>query len=137
MYVVDAGFTGTPIESGDRSTPAVFGDYIDVYDILRAVEDGATVRIYCEGRLAKIELDENEITPIGYMHPTCVRHVLEGQTVLGDGRIQYADGSVEASAPVCDYPRYSPQGVLATRNEPTRTAGWSMPLPQPTARTTS
>ena len=52
------GFTATPIESDDRSTPAVFGDYIDIYDIQRAVEDGATVRIYYEGRLAKIELDE-------------------------------------------------------------------------------
>lgn len=40
------GYTGTPIESDDRSTPAVFGDYIDKYDILRAVEDGATVSIY-------------------------------------------------------------------------------------------
>ena len=54
------GFTGTPIEGADRSTPAVFGDYIDVYDIQRAVEDGATVRIYYEGRLAKIELKEEE-----------------------------------------------------------------------------
>jgi type I restriction enzyme R subunit len=54
------GFTGTPIERDDRSTPAVFGDYIDTYDILRAVEDGATVPIYYEGRLAKIELREEE-----------------------------------------------------------------------------
>jgi type I restriction enzyme R subunit len=54
------GFTGTPIELSDRSTPAVFGDYIDVYDIQRAVEDGATVRIYYESRLAKIELDAQE-----------------------------------------------------------------------------
>jgi type I restriction enzyme R subunit len=54
------GFTATPIESGDRSTPAVFGDYIDVYDIQRAVEDGATVRIFYEGRLAKLELEEDE-----------------------------------------------------------------------------
>lgn len=54
------GFTGTPIERGDRSTPAVFGDYIDKYDILRAVEDGATVPIFYEGRLAKIELREEE-----------------------------------------------------------------------------
>jgi type I restriction enzyme R subunit len=54
------GFTGTPIEKADRSTPAVFGDYIDIYDIQRAVEDGATVRIYYEGRLAKIELKEEE-----------------------------------------------------------------------------
>jgi type I restriction enzyme R subunit len=54
------GFTGTPIEASDRSTPAVFGDYIDIYDIQRAVEDQATVRIYYEGRLAKIELKEEE-----------------------------------------------------------------------------
>jgi type I restriction enzyme R subunit len=54
------GFTGTPIDRFDRSTPAVFGDYIDTYDILRAVEDGATVPIYYEGRLAKIALNETE-----------------------------------------------------------------------------
>jgi type I restriction enzyme R subunit len=54
------GFTATPLEIGDKSTPAVFGDYIDVYDILRGVEDGATVRIYYEGRLAKLELKEEE-----------------------------------------------------------------------------
>jgi type I restriction enzyme R subunit len=54
------GFTGTPIESNDKSTPAVFGDYIDIYDIQQAVEDGATVKIYYEGRLAKIELNESE-----------------------------------------------------------------------------
>ena len=50
------GFTGTPIESGDKSTRAVFGDYIDIYDLTRAVEDGATVRIYYESRLAKVSL---------------------------------------------------------------------------------
>lgn len=54
------GFTGTPIEMADKSTPAVFGEYIDVYDIQRAVEDGATVKILYEGRLAKIELQESE-----------------------------------------------------------------------------
>ncbi len=54
------GFTGTPIELTDRNTVAVFGDYISVYDIQQAVEDGATVPIYYESRLAKIELDENE-----------------------------------------------------------------------------
>jgi len=52
------GFTGTPIESTDVNTPAVFGNYVDVYDIARAVDDGATVRIYYEGRLAKINLSE-------------------------------------------------------------------------------
>jgi type I restriction enzyme, R subunit len=54
------GFTGTPIELGDKNTRAVFGDYIDVYDISRAVEDGATVKIYYEGRLAKLELKTDE-----------------------------------------------------------------------------
>ncbi|WP_408625764.1 HsdR family type I site-specific deoxyribonuclease [Cyclonatronum proteinivorum] len=52
------GFTGTPIESTDVNTPAVFGHYIDVYDIAQAVEDGATVRIFYESRLAKVNLSE-------------------------------------------------------------------------------
>ncbi len=52
------GFTGTPIESTDVNTPAVFGNYVDVYDIAQAVEDGATVRIYYESRLAKVNLSE-------------------------------------------------------------------------------
>ncbi|MDD4150948.1 MAG: type I restriction endonuclease subunit R, partial [Bacteroidales bacterium] len=52
------GFTGTPIESNDVNTPAVFGDYVDIYDIAQAVEDGATVRIYYESRLAKVNLSE-------------------------------------------------------------------------------
>lgn len=54
------GFTGTPIENTDKNTQAVFGDYIDVYDIQQAVEDGATVRIFYENRLAKINLKEEE-----------------------------------------------------------------------------
>ena len=54
------GFTGTPIELQDANTRAVFGDYISVYDIQRAVEDRATVPIYYESRLAKLALDERE-----------------------------------------------------------------------------
>ena len=54
------GFTSTPIELTDKNTRAVFGDYISVYDIQRAVEDKATVPIYYESRLAKLELDEAE-----------------------------------------------------------------------------
>ncbi len=64
-YVRDAlpnatflGFTGTPIESTDVNTPAIFGNYVDVYDIAQAVEDGATVKIYYESRLAKVKLDD-------------------------------------------------------------------------------
>lgn len=54
------GFTGTPIDKAGASTKLIFGDYIDIYDIQRAVEDGATVKIYYEARLAKIALDESE-----------------------------------------------------------------------------
>ncbi|MCX8519146.1 MAG: type I restriction endonuclease subunit R, partial [Methylophilaceae bacterium] len=52
------GFTGTPIENTDVNTPAVFGNYVDIYDIAQAVEDGATVRIYYESRLAKVQLSD-------------------------------------------------------------------------------
>jgi type I restriction enzyme R subunit len=58
------GFTGTPIERDDASTPAVFGNYIDVYDIEQAVADGATVRIYYESRLAKLNLDEEKLAEL-------------------------------------------------------------------------
>ncbi|MDG7041208.1 MAG: type I restriction endonuclease subunit R [Nitrososphaerota archaeon] len=54
------GFTGTPIEKEDRSTTQVFGKYVDVYDVQQAVEDGSTVRIYYESRLAKIDLKPEE-----------------------------------------------------------------------------
>jgi type I restriction enzyme R subunit len=54
------GFTGTPIELEDRNTRAVFGDYVSIYDIERALLDGATVPIYYESRLAKLALDEGE-----------------------------------------------------------------------------
>ena len=52
------GFTGTPIEKEDRNTPAVFGNYVDIYDISQAQDDGAIVKIYYESRLAKITLSE-------------------------------------------------------------------------------
>lgn len=58
------GFTGTPIESEDKSTPAVFGHYIDVYDMTRAVEDEATVKIYYENRVIKLESDDEELKKI-------------------------------------------------------------------------
>jgi type I restriction enzyme R subunit len=55
------GFTGTPVELTDKNTPAVFGDYIDVYDMTRAVEDGTTVKIYYESRIARLELSTAEL----------------------------------------------------------------------------
>ena len=54
-------FTGTPISKDDRDTQSVFGKYVSIYDIQQAVEDGATVPIYYESRLAKISLKENEV----------------------------------------------------------------------------
>ncbi len=56
------GFTGTPVELTDRNTRSVFGDYIDVYDVRRAVEDGATVPIYYEARVVKVELDPVKVS---------------------------------------------------------------------------
>ena len=52
------GFTGTPIEQSDKNTPAIFGKYIDIYDIAQSVKDGATVPIYYESRLVKVDIDE-------------------------------------------------------------------------------
>lgn len=57
-------FTGTPIETTDRSTTGLFGDIIDVYDMTQAVQDGATVKIYYESRLAKVKLDEEKMKEI-------------------------------------------------------------------------
>lgn len=54
------GFTGTPIDDADKSTRAVFGDYIDVYDLTRAVQDGATVKIYYEARVAPLDLSKDD-----------------------------------------------------------------------------
>ena len=66
------GFTGTPVELGDRNTPLVFGDYVDVYDIARAVEDGATVPIYYEARLARLGITDEAMHELeeGYEEAT-------------------------------------------------------------------
>jgi len=58
------GFTGTPISSKDKSTREVFGDYIDIYDMTQAVEDGATRPVYYESRVVKLKLDENTLRTI-------------------------------------------------------------------------
>lgn len=58
------------------------------------------------------------ITPFGYYHPSCVHQVDEGGTILADGRVQHADGRVDASAPICSYPRYSPNGSVISQSQP-------------------
>jgi type I restriction enzyme R subunit len=58
------GFTGTPIDKKDKSTVAIFGDYIDVYDMTQSIEDGATVKIYYENRIAKISINDKALYDI-------------------------------------------------------------------------
>lgn len=60
------GFTGTPIDSADKDTRAVFGDYVSIYDIQDAVDDGATVPIHYESRLAKLDIRQDEIEELNY-----------------------------------------------------------------------
>jgi len=86
------GFTGTPIEADDVNTPAVFGHYIDIYDISRAVEDGATVPIYYESRLARIELDEDEKPRIDAE----VEEILEGEEETARERAKQKWATIEA-----------------------------------------
>ena len=86
------GFTGTPIERDDVNTPAVFGDYIDIYDISRAVADGATVPIYYESRLARIELDEDEKPKIDAE----IAEITEDEAASEQDRLKRKWASVEA-----------------------------------------
>ena len=86
------GFTGTPIETGDVNTPKIFGDYIDIYDISRAVADGATVPIYYESRLARIELPEAEKPKIDAEIAELTEDLMEGE----EERLGRKYGSVEA-----------------------------------------
>lgn len=58
------GFTGTPVESGDHSTSAIFGKTVDTYDMSQSVEDGSTVKIFYESRLAKVWLDDGKLKEI-------------------------------------------------------------------------
>lgn len=86
------GFTGTPIEKDDVNTPAVFGEYIDIYDISRAVEDGATVPIYYESRLARIELPEVEKPKIDAE----IEELTEDEAVTEQERIKRKWATVDA-----------------------------------------
>lgn len=86
------GFTGTPIESADKNTRAVFGDYISVYDMQRAVEDGATVPIYYESRLAKIELDADERPRLD----DTFEELTEGEELEGRERLKTKWSALEA-----------------------------------------
>ncbi len=86
------GFTGTPIELTDKNTRAVFGEYISVYDIQRAVADGATVPIFYESRLAKLELKESEKPRID----PAFEEVTEGEEVERKEKLKSKWAQVEA-----------------------------------------
>ena len=86
------GFTGTPIESTDKSTRAVFGDYVDVYDLTRAVEDGATVKIFYESRLAKVALSEDDLAALDELTDEIIEGVGEGRGRQGEVALVAAGG---------------------------------------------
>lgn len=80
------GFTGTPIEATDKSTKAVFGDYIDIYDLTRAVQDGATVKIYYESRLAKVELSVADYAALDELADEITEKVEEDEATKAKSR---------------------------------------------------
>jgi len=92
------GFTGTPIESGDKSTRAVFGDYIDVYDLTRAVEDGATVKIYYESRLAKVALSREDYESLDEMAEEITEKVEDSEASRAKSRWSRLEAIVGAEA---------------------------------------
>jgi type I restriction enzyme R subunit len=86
------GFTGTPIELTDKNTRAVFGDYVSVYDIQRAVQDGATVPIYYESRLAKLELKQDELPGLDEEF----EEATEGEEIEGKEKLKTKWSALEA-----------------------------------------
>jgi type I restriction enzyme R subunit len=85
------GFTGTPLERDDRSTPAVFGEYADIYDIRQAIEDNATVPIYYEMRLVKLLPDEQGIIEAERQLSAAAEADKEGQKVPDDIEVPLED----------------------------------------------
>ena len=83
------GFTGTPVKTKDKMTTAIFGDIVDVYDMTQSIEDGSTVKLYYESRLAKVWLDDNKLREIDHYYDDLVssesateEQVLESQKKL-------------------------------------------------------
>lgn len=92
------GFTGTPIESNDKSTRSVFGDYIDVYDLTRAVEDGATVKIFYESRLAKIDLSDGDLAALDELADEITETVEEDAATAAKSRWSRLEAIVGADS---------------------------------------
>jgi len=92
------GFTGTPIESTDRSTRSVFGDYVDVYDLTRAVEDGATVKIYYEPHLIKVDLSDDDLEALDELADEISEQVEEDAAAAAKSRWSRLEAIVGAEA---------------------------------------
>jgi len=92
------GFTGTPIESNDKSTRSVFGDYVDVYDLTRAVEDGATVKIFYESRLVKIDLSETDLEALDELADEITETVEEDTATAAKSRWSRLEAIVGAES---------------------------------------
>ena len=120
------GFTGTPISAKDRNTREVFGDYIDIYDMTQAVEDGATRPVYYESRVVHLKLDENTLALIDSTYD-----ILEQQSDKATiekskkmlGQMESVLGADSTIASLCDdivehYEKY--RANLLTRSEERR-----------------
>lgn len=92
------GFTGTPIESTDKSTRSVFGDYVDVYDLTRAVEDGATVKIYYEPHLIKVDLPDSDLEALDQLADEITEDVEEETATAAKSRWSRLEAIVGADA---------------------------------------
>lgn len=92
------GFTGTPIESTDKSTRAVFGDYIDVYDLTRAVDDGATVKIFYEPHLIKVDIPDSEFAALDELADEITEQVEEDAASAAKSRWSRLEAIVGAEA---------------------------------------
>ena len=102
------GFTGTPIDLEDANTRAVFGDYISVYDIQRSVEDGATVPIHYESRLARLVLDQSEIPSID----PDFEEATEGEEIERKERLKTKWAQLEAVVGAENRVRQIAQGIV-------------------------
>ncbi len=92
------GFTGTPIESTDKSTRSVFGDYIDVYDLTRAVEDGATVKIFYEPHLIKVDIPDSEFDVLDELADEITEQVEEDAALAAKSRWSRLEAIVGAES---------------------------------------
>jgi len=92
------GFTGTPIESTDRSTRSVFGDYVDVYDLTRAVEDGATVKIFYEPHLIKVDLADDDLEALDDLADEIAEQVEDDAAAAAKSRWSRVEAIVGADA---------------------------------------